>query len=161
MRQTRKHGRGTTLTLTLGIAILGCSLGGKAAEGQELVTDRPDFTESAIVIPAKTVQIESGFTWIDESTSEALSGPEVLVRWGLSERLELRIGLPDWVDPRGGSSGVGDSSIGAKFQFGPTDNGDPHGGFRVHQRQGRSRVDLHRQPRPTRRLVIRDAARRR
>lgn len=91
---------------------------------QELITDRPDFTESAVVVPARSIQIEGGWTWLDEGGSqETLSGPEILVRWGLGDRFELRIGLPDHVEPRRGPSGLGDASIGAKWQLGPTAGG--------------------------------------
>ncbi|MCZ6506947.1 MAG: hypothetical protein O7A04_02700, partial [Acidobacteria bacterium] len=78
---------------------------------QELITDRPDFTESAVVVPAGSIQIEGGLTWVDDGGSQGtLSGPEILLRWGLGDRFELRIGLPDYVEPRRGPSGVGDAS---------------------------------------------------
>lgn len=56
-----------------------------------------------------------------------LTGPEILVRWAFAPRFELRIGVPNYVvtELSGGTilnlkSGTGDSSIGAKLQFGPT-----------------------------------------
>lgn len=52
-----------------------------AAEPSELVTDRPDFTESAVVAPIGSPQIEAGITWIDTDLVDELSGAEVVVRW--------------------------------------------------------------------------------
>jgi hypothetical protein len=90
---------------------------------QELVTDRPDFTESAVVVPVATLQVEGGATWLEAGSLEVLSGPELLLRWGLGARLELRLGLPDLVEVRPGPSGLGDASVGAKWQLGPTASG--------------------------------------
>ena len=34
------------------------------SSGDEVVTDRPDITESAVVVPKASLQAENGFTWI-------------------------------------------------------------------------------------------------
>jgi hypothetical protein len=93
-----------------------------------IVTDRPDFTESSLVVPARSTQIESGFTWTrDSSGDKSLSGPEILARIGMSERLELRLGMPNynWIDSRGlpQSRGWDDLYLGVKYQLGPTSDG--------------------------------------
>lgn len=93
------------------------------ALAQELVTDRPDFTESAVVVPVRSIQIETGVTYADEQDDEVVSGPELLVRWGLADRLELRFGLPDRIEPNSSRSGTSDASFGAKFEFGATASG--------------------------------------
>ena len=90
----------------------------QVVSGQSLVTDRPDFTESAIVVPEGTVQIESGVTITSSSSVRETTAPELLVRWGFSQRLELRVQSPD-VTVANGSSGVGDPSIGLKIEFDP------------------------------------------
>jgi len=95
-----------------------------SADDAELVTDRPDFTESAVVVPRGSVQLEAGATWLELDELQTLSGPEALLRWGFVRALELRIGLPDYVDfdlPRGGDSDWSDSSLGIKWQLGPDD----------------------------------------
>ena len=98
----------------------------QANDVRELVTDRPDFTESGVVGPIGGLQFEGGFTW-ERATGDlrTTSGPEFLVRWGLTSRLELRFGLPDYVDLRGplDESGTGDGSIGTKIQIGPLGDG--------------------------------------
>jgi len=63
----------------------------------EMITDRPDQTESAAVVPSKSVQFETGFvlendrTNTMELTSYTLN--TTLVRIGILKTLELRLGL--------------------------------------------------------------------
>ena len=92
-----------------------------------IVTDRPDFTESAVVVPNRSIQIEAGLTssWVDRT--KGISLPEVLVRVGLGERVEARIGLPRWNSldsARGSASGFDDLYLGAKIQLGPSGGWD-------------------------------------
>jgi len=64
---------------------------------QELVTDRPDQTESSWVVPVGRLQIETGIVFehedpgaIDPAERSSLSVATTLVRFGLTERLEVR-----------------------------------------------------------------------
>jgi len=64
---------------------------------EPIVTDRPDQTESASIIPKGFVQIETGITLEeDEPISglniRAFSLPAVLIRYGVFENVELRLG---------------------------------------------------------------------
>jgi len=64
----------------------------------ELITDRPDVTESATVVPMKTLQIESGFVYesILRSPSQDLTlitFNSTLLRYGVSKSIELRLGF--------------------------------------------------------------------
>lgn len=92
----------------------------------ELITDRPDQTESAALLPKGTFQIETG--WLHTETdsagvdfeADAIGG--TLLRIGIMKSIELRVGHDGWIDERvsgpGGSTGddgVGDLSIGAKL----------------------------------------------
>lgn len=88
------------------------------AQAQDLITDRPDFTESAIAVPQQSWQVEGGFTWSRAGIFDTVRGPELLLRWGLLPMLELRLGAPDYVNTEI-AEGFGDASIGAKLQFGP------------------------------------------
>ena len=89
----------------------------------ELVTDRPDFTESGVTVPLGHVQIESGILYDQVVDTGNIAFPEVLVRWAPLNRFELRFGIPNYVAgdfPRGFSAG----SAGAKVQFGPIGSWD-------------------------------------
>ncbi len=80
------------------------------AETPELVTDRPDQTESAEIVPQGFVQTELGFADADAADAFAAG----LVRIGLSRRVELRVAL-DEAFLEGPEEAV-DVSLGAKFR---------------------------------------------
>lgn len=93
-------------------------LPGQAAVA-ELVTDRPDFTESPVAVPVGGVQVEGGGTWERSGGESVLSGPELLARVGFARGWELRFGAPDYTHD-GGDGGWGDASIGLKTELGRT-----------------------------------------
>ena len=91
----------------------------------ELVTDRPDFTESSDVVGHRVVQIETGFTFQQtDAATRQITTPKVLVRVGIGARFELRFAGDGFVSqsvqtPLGSArtSGHSDSEIGAKLKF--------------------------------------------
>jgi hypothetical protein len=87
------------------------------AQEEALVTDRPDFTESASVPGGGRIQVEGG--WTVEGVEEAEhSLGEILVRIGIGGRFEARIEPGSWAsvdDGEGGeASGFDDGGIGVK-----------------------------------------------
>lgn len=81
-----------------------------------LVTDRPDFTESASVVPA--LQVEAGYTLTGRGGLRDHELGELLVRLPLHQRAELRVGLGSWqwsAAPGPESSGFGDGFLGTKL----------------------------------------------
>ncbi len=102
-----------------------------ATAGQGLITDRPDFTESGVVVPVGTIQLEAGATIESFSASggggaDHLTIGEALLRWGVMQRLEARLEIPNYnrVSFGEGSNsfsidGFGDTSLGVKYQIGP------------------------------------------
>src|SRR5262245_41499031 len=84
---------------------------------EELVTDRPDQTESAVVVPAGTLQIELGLGTGGGDGGDVLEVPGTLLRYGLSKRFEARLAWPGWIRNDGAGeevSGLGDPELGAK-----------------------------------------------
>lgn len=65
-------------------------------ERPELITDRPDATESPSVVPQGAIQIETGalFTSFEEDLlqTQTLTYNTTLLRYGLFDNLELRLG---------------------------------------------------------------------
>jgi len=57
------------------------------------VTDRPDFTESPETVAPGWLQFEGGYTFTQRDEDNEHSVPELLLRVGLIERLELRLAL--------------------------------------------------------------------
>ena len=105
----------------------------------ELVTDRPDATESAVTVPRGFVQLETGVLLSTESEGERelelFEGPGTLLRVGLSRSLELRLGWSGWVDAEldpgsagsggDGVDGLGDADVGAKLALWDERGGRP------------------------------------
>ena len=58
---------------------------------QEIVTDRPDQTESSTTIPGKSLQMEVGFLCGSDNYENKYLLPTALFRYGLSKNLELRL----------------------------------------------------------------------
>ena len=110
-------GRGARTGLLV-VALGGLLPGPLAGQGgAPLVTDRPDFTESAVTVPRGGVQLESGYTFTRSDDVDDHTLGEVLLRIGLADRLEARLGLGShaWVTAEGNDpSGFEDPSLGLK-----------------------------------------------
>jgi hypothetical protein len=109
---------------------IGSACFAQSAKEQEIVTDRPDITESSIVVPAGALAVESGFTWTRDHGKGLVDLSESLVRFGLGYRTELRFVVPNYFhnlfDNQGGrgrTSGFDDASLGVKEQIGPLPGG--------------------------------------
>ena len=79
------------------IATLLLATSAMAQQEPDLVTDRPDQTESALVVPAWRLQIETGFSkeWVnilDEESDGRMRYGATLLRFGLFDFMELRLG---------------------------------------------------------------------
>jgi hypothetical protein len=99
------------------ISLLLAAAAADASFAQEIiVTDRPDFTESAFSVAPGRVQIEGGVTFSDEGSVDALSWPEVLIRVGISDAVEFRLTAPDYVDIED-VEGFSDMAFGAKLEL--------------------------------------------
>jgi hypothetical protein len=110
-------------TLVIGRAVA-CEAQGISSV-PELVTDRPDFTESSQVVGHRVVQIESGLTLekSDEMTRQ-VTAPQILVRVGVGPRFELRFAGDGFISqslktPAGWArtSGGSDLEVGGKVKF--------------------------------------------
>ena len=108
----------------------GCLIGTSEVYGEEmgeLVTDRPDATESSSTVAPGYYQLETGFTHFEHNDKgdgvEGHGVAESLLRIGLVEDWELRLGYGGYQWERAHSSG------------GPTDDddgsADPEIGFKV------------------------------
>jgi hypothetical protein len=96
---------------------------------EPLESDRPDFTESSTTVGAKVFQIESGYTYTHgaggDPTNNKHDLPEMLLRYGLAERLELRVAWDEglvfdrYLDRHTGryvtDNGLTDTEFGVKY----------------------------------------------
>jgi hypothetical protein len=92
---------------------------------QEIITDRPDQTESSSTIPKGSLQIESGvmlsFVENDGISLRVFSGPTTLFRYGLTKDIEIRI-VNQYIHIKNKTnskeiSGIADLEVGAKIQI--------------------------------------------
>ena len=121
-----RHRHAIIAWAVLGFAlVLGDPAGAQTAE--PLSTDRPDFTESPLVVGSKVWQVESGLLWSrtgqGDVSAKGISLPNALFRLGMSNRLELRAGTPGLVRANSGGAraswqtSTGDLEVGAKYQL--------------------------------------------
>lgn len=91
------------------------------AEALPFNPDRPGFADSTGVAPKGHVITEGGATFFAPAKQERVTVPDLLVRMGLTERLEARLLLPTYnratFDSSDTVTGFGDAGIGAKFAF--------------------------------------------
>ena len=91
------------------------------ALAQEIVTDRPDQTESSSTVPINSLQIEAGFLLGNGETSieRQYLAPTTLFRYGLTRGIELRLGEQiEFNDNTPGSKfGVSNLELGTKIQI--------------------------------------------
>ncbi len=116
------------LTILLGTALSGATEGQdtskqnttKVEVSEPIITDRPDVTESAHVVPIKMIQFEGGYTFSRNGAARDHAIGEFLLRIATDTRTELRLGLnsfhlthgPDW-----NTNGLEDLSIGFKHEL--------------------------------------------
>jgi len=105
---------------TLIIVLLALSLGMYA---QQIVTDRPDQTESSRTVPLKSFQIESGvlFSNYENGLLKQVLIPSTLLRYGLTKHVELRfVQQFESLKIKANSQkdfGISDLQIGTKIQI--------------------------------------------
>lgn len=98
--------------LVLALVLVPASLGAQ----EPLVTDRPDFTESASSVVPGRVQLEAGATLDRVDDENAVTLGEALFRIGVVPGLEARVGVPSWIDA-GEASGLDSGFLGAKAEL--------------------------------------------
>lgn len=118
-------GRGCRATLVVLFLCLGSTtLGQIEVSPSDLVTDRPDQTESSETVRPGYVQLEFGWTHVEDNDGAdvtADSFPQTLVRLGVLDNLELRFGFDGYtwedIDGLGADDGAGDLDIGLKWKM--------------------------------------------
>jgi hypothetical protein len=86
----------------------------------QIITDRPDFADATIPVPVGKLQVESGYLFGKTTGTNQHTVGQMLVKTGLTERLELRFGVNSYekIDTKGGDlSGFGDGSLGIKLRL--------------------------------------------
>jgi hypothetical protein len=110
------------LALLAAVSLLPFPICAQTAPGSEVTisTDRPAVSSSSVVVPKIGFQMENGLLVTSTEGNDVLDLPETNLRYGLLEKTELRLSVPDYFyNLPSGTSGFGDLAVGVKQQLGP------------------------------------------
>jgi hypothetical protein len=95
------------------------------SSADNIATDRPDVTNSSIVVPQGSLQSENGVNLSTRDGSRVIDGTNTRLRLGVAPCLELLIDLPTYFAVVRGhiSSGFSDVTPAIKWQLGPLPGG--------------------------------------
>jgi hypothetical protein len=114
---------------------------GEAADSTSpgpIVTDRPTASASPLVVPRRTFQLEMGHkgthTKGDPESIDAQVFPDLLARYGINRKIEVRLASAGWTvesGPDERATGFSDISLGAKIALAEEKGRRPQMGFLV------------------------------
>lgn len=113
--------------LFAGVASAACALAfssavaGARCASDTIATDRPDVTNSSVVVPVGTFQSENGLDLANLRTATVLEGTESRLRLGVATCVELLVDLPSYSLGVAGDALMGFSNLAPaiKWQLGP------------------------------------------
>jgi hypothetical protein len=115
-----------TILRAAGIAALGWHTPALAADectkaSEPIATDRPDITNSSVVVPVGSLQNENGWNVSRRDGLDVVDGSNSRWRLGIAPCLEVLIDLPNYAGTFRGSgpSGFGDVAPAVKWQISP------------------------------------------
>src|ERR1700683_484900 len=87
----------------------------------EIITDRPDVTNSSVVIPAGSLQIENGVNLSARDGDRVIDGTNTRLRFGIANCLEFLVDTPTYFANVGNpqNSGFSDAAPALKWQISP------------------------------------------
>ena len=87
----------------------------------EIITDRPDVTNSSVVIPAGSLQIENGVNLSARDGDRVIDGTNTRLRFGMANCLEFLVDTPTYFANVGNpqNSGFSDAAPALKWQISP------------------------------------------
>lgn len=88
---------------------------------EDIATDRPDVTNSSIVVPVGSLQNENGVNVSGRNGSQSVDGTNSRWRLGIAPCLEVLVDVPNYVTTVHGTgvSGFGDVAPAVKWQISP------------------------------------------
>jgi hypothetical protein len=108
------------------VAFLTLSVAGARADScpqpsEEIVTDRPDVTNSSIVVPMGSFQSENGINFSSQNGGRTIDGTNSRWRLGIAPCLEVLVDLPTYFSnvKLPGNSGFSDVAPAVKWQISP------------------------------------------
>jgi hypothetical protein len=87
----------------------------------EIITDRPDITNSSVVVPSGSLQIENGVSFSMRNGDQVIDGTNTRLRYGIANCLEFLVDTPTYFanvrSPQ--NSGFSDVAPALKWQISP------------------------------------------
>ena len=77
----------------------------------EIATDRPDVTNSSLVVPDRSIQIENGLNTSGQSTTKGFDASNSRLRFGVAPCLEVLVDIPSYVGRLTGSVDTGFTNV--------------------------------------------------
>src|SRR6266567_5457676 len=77
----------------------------------EIATDRPDVTNSSLVVPAGSVQSENGVNTSGQSAGAGFDGSNSRLRLGVAPCLEVLVDIPSYVGRLTGAVDTGFTNV--------------------------------------------------
>jgi hypothetical protein len=106
------------------LALVACASVTFAADGcpnstDEISTDRPDVTNSSVVVPYGSLQVENGVDWTVRQRSDVISGTTTRLRLGVAQCTEVLADVPTYFYSLNGraSSGFSDLVVSVKREL--------------------------------------------
>jgi hypothetical protein len=112
---------GLLLALSCGGITAAAAADGCTQNTAPIATDRPDTTNSSIVVPVGSLQSENGINLSRHDGSEVFDGTNSRLRLGIAPCLEVLVDLPNYESPFRGvaATGFGDVAPAIKWQISP------------------------------------------
>jgi hypothetical protein len=109
------------LAAALSMAATAAQAEGCPKATDEIATDRPDVTNSSIVVPVGSLQNENGINLTGRDGGRTLDGTNSRLRLGIAPCLEVLVDLPTYFANvrQAGSSGLSDVAPALKWQISP------------------------------------------
>ena len=89
--------------------------------GSEIATDRPDVTNSSLVVPKGSFQQENGVNIAGRDGGQVFDGTNTRLRLGIAECLEVLVDVPTYFDALSGRASTGFTNVtpAVKWQISP------------------------------------------
>jgi Putative MetA-pathway of phenol degradation len=121
-----RNGSSTHLRYLIGGILIVAALGGGTGVARgaddcptpldEIAPDRPDVTNSSLVVPRGSLQVENGIDWSVRHGSNALDGTNSRLRIGVTHCTEFLIDIPSYFGAVNGAQPSGFSNVVVSFK---------------------------------------------
>jgi Putative MetA-pathway of phenol degradation len=108
--------------LALPVGVVGAAAADTCPQpGSEIATDRPDVTNSSLVVPQGSFQQENGVNLSSRDGGQVLDGTNTRLRLGIAPCLEVLVDVPTYFDVLHGRAGSGFTNVipAIKWQISP------------------------------------------